>query len=108
MVLIRNGECGDWRLPDDEFIRTFRLPAERPGAFARRNPLLRKDRVAFAPAGHAYYVDGVRAPISAAGFRHRCSSDFDPHAAAQAMMEGPGWPETQHENHERGRDDEDS
>ena len=96
MALIRNGECGDWRLPDDEFIRTFRLPAERPGTLARRNPLPREDRVVFAPAEHAYYVDGIRVPISVTGFLHRLSSEFDPNAAAQAMMEGPGWPERQH------------
>ena len=94
--MIRNGECGDWRLPDDEFLRTFRLPAERPGTLARRNPLPREDRVAFAPAEHAYCVDGIRVPISVTGFLHRLSSELDPNAAAQAMMEGPGWPERQH------------
>ena len=94
--MIRNGECGDWRLPDDEFLRTFRLPAERPGTLARRNPLPREDRVVFAPAEHAYCVDGIRVPISVTGFLHRLSSEFDPNAAAQAMMEGPGWPERQH------------
>ena len=94
--MIRNGECGDWRLPDDEFIRTFRLPAERPGTLARRNPLPREDRVVFAPAEHAYCVGGIRVPISVTGFLHRLSSEFVPNAAAQAMMEGPGWPERQH------------
>ena len=56
----------------------------------------REDRVVFAPAEHAYYVDGIRVPISVTGFLHRLSSEFDPNAAAQAMMEGPGWPERQH------------
>ena len=95
--MIRNGECGDWRLPDDEFLRNFRLPVDRPCRLAQRNPLPREDRVVFVAADHAYYVDGVRAPISVTGFLHRLSSDFDPHAAAQAMMEGPGWQERQHD-----------
>ena len=50
----------------------------------------------FAPAEHAYCVDGIRVPISVTGFLHSLSSEFDPNAAAQAMMEGPGWPEKQH------------
>ena len=95
--MIRIGECGDWRLPDDDFLRNFRMPADRPCALAQRNPMPREDRVVFVAADHAYYVDGVRAPISVTGFLHRLSSDFDPHAAAQAMMDGPGWPERQHE-----------
>ena len=97
MALIRHGECGDWRLPDDEFIRTFRLPAERPGILARRNPFPRDDRIVFDAADHSYCVDGIRAPISVTGFLHRFSPDFDPHAAAAAMMGGAGWQEKQHE-----------
>ena len=100
--MIRNGECGDWRLPDDEFLRNFRLPADRPRGLAQRNPMPREDRVVFVAADHAYYVDEVRVPISVTGFLHRLSAEFDPHAAAAAMMEGSGWPEKQQEFTNKG------
>ena len=80
MALLRNGECGDWRLTDDEFICTFRLPAMRTGTLARRNPFPREDRIVFDAAEHAYCIDGVRAPISVTGFLHRLSAEFDAHA----------------------------
>ena len=95
--MIRNGECGEWRLSDEEFLRTFRPPSDRPCGLAQRNPLPREERVVFVATDHAYYVDEVRVPISVVGFMRRLSAEFDPHAVAQAMMGGPGWPERQHD-----------
>ena len=94
--MIRHGECGDWRLSDEAFLSTFHPPPERCGALAQRNPMPREDRVVFDVAGHAYFVDGIRVPISVTAFLHKLASEFDPHAAAVAMMEGWGWPENQH------------
>ena len=95
--MIRNGECGDWRLTDEDFLNSFCLPPERRGTLAQRNPLPREDRVVFVAADHAYFVDGIRVPLSVTGFLHQLSLEFDPHAAAAAMMEGPRWAEKQHE-----------
>ena len=95
-MMIRNGECGDWRLSDEDFLSSFRLPPERRGTLAQRNPLPREDRIVFEAVEHAYFVDGIRVPISVTGFLHKLASEFDPHAAAVAMMEGWGWPENQH------------
>ena len=59
-MMIRNGECGDWRLSDEEFLSSFRLSPERRGPLAQRNPLPREDRIVFDAAGHAYCVGGIR------------------------------------------------
>ena len=36
------GEGADWRLPDDDFLRAFRTPADRSDALERRTPLPRR------------------------------------------------------------------
>ena len=85
-MMIQNGECGDWRLSDEEFLGSFRLPPERCGPLAQRNPLPREDRIVFDAAEHAYCVDGVRVPSSVTGLLRMLSAEFDPHSAVAAMM----------------------
>ena len=89
--MIRNGECGDWQLPDALFLRGFQLPAERCGNLAQKNPFSRDRRVIFVAAQHAYFIDGVRAPISVTGFVHRFKLAFEPHTELKAMMDRNDW-----------------
>ena len=38
--LVRVGDVADWRLPDEEFVQSFRMAVARPGALAQlHNPL---------------------------------------------------------------------
>ena len=63
----------DWRLPDDEFLASFRLPgpAERCTELQAKNPLgAREGRILLFEAGHFYEIDGVRAPRSVTGLVH--------------------------------------
>ena len=44
---VRNGEVGDWRLPDDDFLASFRLPVRGAGKLARLHPFYREDLIHF-------------------------------------------------------------
>ena len=65
---------GDWRLPDDEFLRTFKLPgpAEKCTALQEANHLgAREQRILFEEETHTYYIDGATvAPRSVTGLVH--------------------------------------
>ena len=95
-MVIRNGECGDWRLSDEDFLQTFQVPPERCGTLAQRNPLPHEDSVVFDAPTHAYFVEGVRVPISVTSFLHRLSPEFKPNNAVAAMMGAWGWSEQRH------------
>ena len=49
MRAVCNGDVGDWRLSDVEFVETFRLPSQAQGdrhdALVERNPLSRDERI---------------------------------------------------------------
>ena len=93
MAVVRNGEVGDWRLPDDEFLATFRLPSRDDGGpLAVLNPLARDKRIRFDEHSHSYTIDGrVLAPRSVTGLLHEFTSEFNAERALRAMMNGRNW-----------------
>ena len=88
---------GDWRLPDEEFLASFKLPgeSERCTELQAKNTLgQREGRIVFFEADHVYEVDGVQAPRSVTGLVHSyCPSRFDPLKAVAAMKSSKGWQE---------------
>ena len=84
-------EVGDWRLPDAEFLASFRLPQRGAGKLALLNKLPREERIHFDEESHTYTYDGVLVSRSVTGLIHRYASDFDPHAALAAMKNGKDW-----------------
>ena len=92
-ALVRNGEVGDWRLPDGEFLESFHLPKrDDEGPLARANPLARDNRISFEEVSHTYTIDGsVIAPRSVTGLLREYSSEFNAERALRAMMNGRNW-----------------
>ena len=83
--LVRNGDVGDWRSPDEAFLRSFRATDARPSELARLHPFPRESRISFAEAGHVYTVDGKRAPRSVTSLLKSFADEFDPARAVQVM-----------------------
>ena len=90
---VRNGDVGDWRLSDDIFLDTFRLPsaADRCEVLALRNPIPGEERIAFDELTHVYTVDGVVVPRSVTGLLHTFSDEFNACEAIDAMQRGRDW-----------------
>jgi len=95
MRAVRNGDVGDWRLCDADFVETFRLHSQAQGdrhdALEERNPLSRDRRISFDEEQHIYTVDGVTVQTSVTGFVHAYALEFDPHEAIQMMKAGRNW-----------------
>ena len=92
--LVRNGDVGDHRLSDAEFLASFRLPRydQRIDTLQQRNPLPRESRIVFNEDEHSYTIDGkVRAPRSVTGLVHAYASHFDPYKAIECMRSGRNW-----------------
>ena len=91
----------DWRLPDHEFLASFKLPgeSERCTELQAKNPFgQREKRIVFFEEAHIYEIDGVPAPRSVTGLIHSyCSSSFDPLDAAATMKKGRNWDEKRQE-----------
>ena len=87
MAQIRNGVVGDWRLSDEEFLASFRLPsdADKHETLQATHPLIREGRIKFDEITHTYTVDGIKVPISVTGLIHQFSFDFDPFSAIETM-----------------------
>ena len=83
--LVRVGDVADWRLPDEEFVQSFRMADARPGALAQLHPFPRESRVTFAEAGHIYTVDGQRVPRSVTSLVHSFADEFDAARIVDAM-----------------------
>ena len=100
---------GDWRLPDELFLDTFRLPSrEGEGHLARANPLPRDSRIRFDEHSHSYTIDGrVLAPRSVTGLLHEFTSEFNPDRALVAMKSGRDWLYKKHEMEQLGLSTED-
>lgn len=93
-VVVPNGLVGDWRLPDESFMSSFRLPgpSEKLGVLEARNPLPRDKRIVFEEEQHRYFIDGTtRAPRSVTQLVHQVAQHFDPAAAVSAMKNGRNW-----------------
>ena len=93
MTIVRNGDVGDWRLGDEPFLASFRLPsaADKCESLASRNPFPREGRILFNETQHVYTVDGVRVPRSVTGLVHKFVESFDPRHAIEAMQNGAHW-----------------
>ena len=91
---VRNGDVGDWRLPDGEFLASFRLPtqAERSDTLALLHPLPREDRIVFEEVSHTYTIDrSTKVPRSVTGLLHSFGEEFGARGAAEAMQRSPNW-----------------
>ena len=76
--MICNGEVGDWRLSDAEFLEHFSLSSKRAlSLLAQQYPVFRDDRIKFNEERHLYTFDGVRVPISVTGLLHAYAQRFD-------------------------------
>lgn len=89
---------GDWRLPDDEFLASFRLPRDedRIDPLAVAHPLPHEDRLRFDAAEHVYYFDDAPVQRSVTALVKSYASDFDAQRAAESMLASPAWPDRQH------------
>ena len=72
------GTLADWRLDDDTFRTTFKLPtaADRIEVLAAWNPLARDARIRFEEIEHQYFVDGNLVPKSVTGLVHQYEEGF--------------------------------
>ena len=98
MAMVRNGDVADWRLADEKFLASFRLPtaADKCEALAIRNPFPREHRIAFHEQEHIYTVDGTKVPRSVTKLVHEYTTAFDPFEAIDAMQMGARWDEKRH------------
>ena len=88
---------GDWRLSDDEFLASFRLPREedRIDPLAAAHPLPNEHRLRFDAVEHVYSYDGQAVPRSVTSLIKTYSTDFDARRAADLMLASPMRPEQQ-------------
>ena len=96
--LVKNGDVGDHRLSDADFLASFHLPRydQRIDTLQQRHPLPRESRIVFDEAEHTYTIDGtVRAPRSVTGLVHAYASPFDPYKAIECMRAGRNWEQRQ-------------
>ena len=91
MDVCPNGEVGDWRLSDLDFLATFALPQRRPDKLATQNPFAQDARIHFDEPSHTYTFDGQRVGRSVTGLLHQFSNEFDAAAALEAMKRSPEW-----------------
>ena len=101
-AIVKNGECGDWRNSDEEFLDSFALPQRVCLKLARLHPFPREDRLRFDAPSHKYFLDGRQIPISVTGLLHKFSSGFNPTAALAAMRGGFDWASKEAELQARG------
>ena len=96
-LTVPNGLCGDWRLPDDDFLASWRLPGvnEKPLALKQQHPMPRESRIEFEEATHAYTIDGnKKAPRSVTGLVHAYEpGEFNAQAVVAQMKRGRRWVE---------------
>ena len=92
---VLNGDVGDWRLGDKEFLAAFHLPgaADKHDRLKALNSLPRDRRIVFNEEMHEYRIDGILAPLSVTGLVQTYAYDFNPDAAVVAMKNGTRWPE---------------
>jgi len=108
-MIVSITEVADWRLPDADFLRSFRLPQKGAGALAQRCPFPRENRITFDEEKHEYTIDGLQAPRSVTGLLHEFASEFIPERALHAMKNGREWEQKKAalEEQSLGTEDED-
>ena len=92
--LVFNGEVGDWRLDDSDFIDKFTLPNadNKFDQLALRNPFPRDARIEFIEKTHDYIIDGkVKAPRSVTKLLHQYQEPFDAPTIISKMKQGRNW-----------------
>ena len=92
-MLVRHGRVGEWRLPDAEFMASFRLPtaSDKHEVLKAKSPIPEEDRLVFDETSHTCAVDGVVVPCSVATLAHRLSGIFDPDGALAGMKSRDSW-----------------
>jgi hypothetical protein len=85
--MVANGVVGDWRLDDDPFLASFRLPSaeDKTDKLKALNPIPRDDRITFDEASHTYTIDGVVFEKSVTQVIHQFIHEFDAPTAIKAM-----------------------
>ena len=73
---VKNGDVGDWRLTDADFLAAFHLPglSDKHDRLQEQHPLPRDPRIVFHEAKHEYICDGVKAPRSVTGYHMQIMS----------------------------------
>ena len=86
---------GDWRLPDDQFLASFRLPRDedRIDPLAALHPLPREARLQLDAEAHVYYFEGRPVPRSVTALLKSYGTAFDPKRVAEDMLAAPSWQE---------------
>ena len=92
-MLVRHGRVGDWRLPDAEFMASFRLPtaSDKHEVLKAKNPIPEEGRLVFEETSHTYAFDGVAVPCSVTTLVHRFAGKFDPGGALAGMKSRDSW-----------------
>jgi hypothetical protein len=87
-------ECGDHRLPDETFLKSFSLPgSNRAESLAHLHPFPDRDaQIQFDEQRHVYSVNGEEYPVSVTSWLHRFYKEFDSSVAIQKMRNGNNWP----------------
>ena len=80
-------DVADWRLDDDAFRASFRLPTcrEKYEFLARMHPHVRDDRIIFEEEAHKYFVDGAEIPCSVTTMLKEYEHSFDADAVLMNM-----------------------
>ena len=97
--MINNGVVGDWRLSDEEFLRTFQLPSaqDKTETLRATNPLSNDSRIVFDEEAHTYTLDGLLVPLSVTALVDEFCHDFNPGDAILGMR-----PDTKEKYAEQG------
>ena len=85
--MIKHGQVGDWRLGDDDFLRTFHLPTsqDKVEALKDKHAFPTDTQIVFDEESHTYTVDGIVASLSVTGLIHQHAHEFDPGEAIRGM-----------------------
>ena len=91
-MFVAHGDVGDWRLPDEEFLRSFHLPSTRCDILRERHPFPRESRILFNELAHTYTIDGNDVmPRSVTGLIHQFTSAFDADSTIAQIMARESW-----------------
>ena len=68
-MIVRHGQVGDWRLSDEDFLRSFRLPTARDKVetLKERHPLARDSRISFDEESHTHLANRTSLSLTTDG-----------------------------------------
>ena len=97
-MFVPHGDVGDWRLSDEEFLKTFHLPSSRCDVLKERHPFPREDRIVFDEGPHTYTIDGQFVmPRSVTGLIHKYTSEFNAQLVIAEMQARDSWARKQND-----------